>query len=492
MNKHRLKTHRQHHALYYGISLLAAFSSMTATATTDDQLKEQVAQTHTDLTLERNQLALEKKALAISKTQTQLEQTRYAATEAQKPAVGDNDNNATSATDTTDQIERAINQQENEATEMSPNADSTSNQTSTQPTSDAAPDEQADNQPDTTQNADTPEGEVSTDVVASETAPIDAVVEKSEAEKLLDKVAPAYDFSTENLSDIAQQVNQSTWFKGMKVNPHTTVKLQILLDWNHASPGPIDSGWGMNSRKALRAFQEKNGIKVDGRMSQALWDKLTEGELANRPALVSYTITEADVKTRFRHTARGYEGKSKMRRLSYNNIYEMFGERFHMNVNFLRKLNKDIPFKAGNKITVVNVGHHNTTEIDKVVADKRKETLYAYNGDTLVATYPTTVGSSKTPSPKGKHRITNKVYMPYYNATSKKDPKKKWVLPPGPNNPVGIVWIALSKRSYGIHGSPRPEGISRQASAGCVRLTNWDAAELYATIKKGATIVFKD
>lgn len=315
----------------------------------------------------------------------------------------------------------------------------------------------------------------------------------SEAEKLLAKVAPAYEFEPVDVNnEFANSVNNATWYKGMKVNPYTTIKLQILLDWSHASPGPIDNGWGMNSRKALRAVQEKYGLKVDGRLSQELWDKLNEGERGERPALVSYTITEKDVKTRFRATARGYEGKSKMRRLSYRNIYEMFGERFHMNVNFLQKINKGIPFKAGNTITVVNVGNHNTVEVDKVIADKKKETLYAYSGDKLVATYPTTVGSSKTPSPRGTHRITNKVYMPYYNATSKTDPKKKWVLPPGPNNPVGTVWIALSKRSYGIHGSPRPEGISRQASAGCVRLTNWDAAELYSTIKKGATIEFKD
>lgn len=127
--------------------------------------------------------------------------------------------------------------------------------------------------------------------------------------------------------------------------------------------------------------------------------------------------------------------------------------------------------------------------INRVVANKADKTLYAYNDNKLVATYPTTVGSDATPSPQGTFKIINKVKMPWYKATvGEGSTKKVYMLPPGPNNPVGVVWMGLSKPSYGLHGSPKPEGISRQASAGCVRLTNWDVLEVYANIENGATV----
>lgn len=466
--------------------LLASTPAMYVSAAPNQGLEKQVALAKNELDLEKNQLAIE---------QAEIEYRNLS----KQPAESTNFEPLNVQNSTLEQVmlDESTHTQENNKTTDS---ETSTVQTTVTPTDENTPDTQTDpenNQENSREATNTQPNNESEKENGAEKTDDDAQATntpvQTEAEKLLAKVAPAYDFEpVDETNTFAMAVNTATWFKGMKVNPYTTIKLQILLDWNHSSPGPVDNGWGMNSRKALKAFEERNGFDVDGRLDAQTWEKLTQGELATRPALVTYTITEADVKTRFRPTARGYEGKSKMRRLSYRDIYEMYGERFHMHVNFLKELNKGIPFKAGNKITVVNVGKHNTVEIDRVVADKKKETLYAYNGDTLVATYPTTVGSSKTPSPKGTHRITNKVYMPYYNATSKKDPKKKWVLPPGPNNPVGSVWIGLSKRSYGIHGSPRPEGISRQASAGCVRLTNWDAAELYATIKKGAKIEFKD
>ncbi|HAV48603.1 MAG TPA: murein L,D-transpeptidase, partial [Psychrobacter sp.] len=116
--------------------------------------------------------------------------------------------------------------------------------------------------------------------------------------------------------------------------------------------------------------------------------------------------------------------------------------------------------------------------------------LYAYDDkDNLIASYPTTVGSTATPSPTGTHTVEVKVHEPNYTYTG--DDGSKSIIPPGPNNPVGLVWIGLSKPSYGIHGSPDPARISRQASAGCIRLTNWDALALLGVIQDGATVEFK-
>ncbi|MGP5553230.1 L,D-transpeptidase family protein [Psychrobacter celer] len=299
-------------------------------------------------------------------------------------------------------------------------------------------------------------------------------------------------YTTLNLSSYAKQVNNAVWSPNMKVNSAMTIKMQALLDWNHASPGPIDGGWGMNSKKALINFQTMKGLPATGRMDQKTWNALTKNIPANKPVLVTYTLTDDDIKTNFATTPAGSEAKSKMKGLYYQDIKEMLAERFHMDIRYLDKLNKNKTYKAGETITVLNTRDPLNQRINRVVANKADKTLYAYNGDKLVATYPTTVGSDATPSPQGTFKIINKVKMPWYKATVGKGSQKKvHMLPPGPNNPVGVVWMGLSKPSYGLHGSPKPEGISRQASAGCVRLTNWDVLEVYANIENGATVELK-
>lgn len=295
--------------------------------------------------------------------------------------------------------------------------------------------------------------------------------------------------TTLNLSNYAKQVNSATWSPSMNVNSAMTIKIQALLDWNHASPGPIDGGWGMNSKKALTNFQAMKGLPTTGKMNQKTWDALVKNIPANKPVLVTYTLTEDDIKTNFATTPSGYPAKSKMKGLYYQDIKEMLGERFHMDIRYLEKLNKNKTYQAGETITVLNTRGALNQRINRVVANKADQTLYAYNGDKLVATYPTTVGSDATPSPQGTFKIINRVKMPWYKATvGEGSGKQVHMIPPGPNNPVGVVWMGLSKPSYGLHGSPKPEGISRQASAGCVRLTNWDVLEVYANIENGATV----
>lgn len=296
-------------------------------------------------------------------------------------------------------------------------------------------------------------------------------------------------FSTLNLSDYAQLVNSADWKPGQNVNSATTLKLQALLDWNHASPGPIDGGWGMNAKKALKNFQAMHGLPQDGRMSAEVWKLLNEKIPANQPVLVGYTLTQEDIKGPYQPTPSGSEAKSKMKGLYYQDVQEMLAERFHMDIRYLKKLNSDKKFTVGETITVFNPGAPLNEKITRLVAKKADNILYAYNGDRLIATYPTTVGSSDTPSPTGTFSIVNRVKNPWYRASSGEGKDKKvFMLPPGPNSPVGVVWMGLSKPSYGIHGSPVPEGISRQASHGCVRLTNWDVLEVYANVDTGTKV----
>ena len=296
-------------------------------------------------------------------------------------------------------------------------------------------------------------------------------------------------FSTLNLSDYAQLVNSAEWKPGQNVNSATTLKLQALLDWNHASPGPIDGGWGMNAKKALKNFQAMHGLPQDGRMNAEVWKLLNEKIPANQPVLVGYTLTQEDIKGPYQPTPSGSEAKSKMKGLYYQDVQEMLAERFHMDIRYLKKLNSDKKFTVGETITVFNPGAPLNEKITRLVAKKADNILYAYNGDRLIATYPTTVGSSDTPSPTGTFSIVNRVKNPWYRASSGEGKDKKvFMLPPGPNGPVGVVWMGLSKPSYGIHGSPVPEGISRQASHGCVRLTNWDVLEVYANVDTGTKV----
>ena len=292
------------------------------------------------------------------------------------------------------------------------------------------------------------------------------------------------------LDEYARRVNESVWTENMKVNTAMTVKMQVLLDWNHASPGPIDGGWGMNSKKALTNFQKIKGLEPTGKMNQATWDALIDDIPADQPVLVSYTITEADAKGPYRKLPSDAESRSKLKALGYESIQEMLGERFHMDVAYLRKLNPNKRFVAGETITVINTGQPFEGVVDRVVADRKDKILYAYHGNQLVATYPTTVGGEASTTPGGKYKIINKVKMPTYKATVNREgeDKKVYYLPPGPNSPVGVVWMGLNKPSYGIHGSPVPEGISRQSSLGCIRLTNWDVLELVAVIENGATV----
>ena len=299
----------------------------------------------------------------------------------------------------------------------------------------------------------------------------------------------AASFSNLNLSDYAQLVNSADWKPGQNVNSATTLKLQALLDWNHASPGPIDGGWGMNAKKALKNFQAMHGLPQDGRMSAEVWKLLNEKIPANQPVLVGYTLTQEDIKGPYQPTPSGSEAKSKMKGLYYQDVQEMLAERFHMDIRYLKKLNGDKKFTVGETITVFNPGTPLNEKITHLVAKKADNILYAYNGDKLIATYPTTVGSSDTPSPTGSLTIVNRVKNPWYRASSGEGKDKKvFMLPPGPNGPVGVVWMGLSKPSYGIHGSPVPEGISRQASHGCVRLTNWDVLEVYANVDTGTKV----
>ena len=307
----------------------------------------------------------------------------------------------------------------------------------------------------------------------------------------LNKLLPTIKYSTENLPAMAKKVNDASWTPGTNIDRTIGTKLQALLNWHHSGVGAVDGYWGKNTKKAMQAFQKANGLSVTEALNTETWQALTSDKaLMTQPVLVSYQLTDADVDIKTTTIPAGATAKAELEGLYYENVIEALAEKFHMSEKYLKTLNPNASFSAGETITVYNPGNPNTAPVSRVVADKTTQTLYAYDDKgTLVASYPTTVGSTATPSPSGTHTVEVKVHEPNYTYTA--NDGSKTILPPGPNNPVGSVWIGLSKPSYGIHGSPDPARISRQASAGCVRLTNWDALALLGVIQDGATVEFK-
>jgi lipoprotein-anchoring transpeptidase ErfK/SrfK len=274
-------------------------------------------------------------------------------------------------------------------------------------------------------------------------------------------------------------------------------KLQVLLDRGGASPGVIDGHDGGNVRKALLAYEELTGETLPIGNSAALDAALAA---TGGPAFIDYTITPEDVAAPMvASIPADYGEKAKLDALSFTSVTEMFGERFHMDENYLVALNPEANFnRAGTIIRVANIGQNVTRQVDRIVADKARKQVRAYDAQgALVAAYPTTIGSGDTPSPSGTHQVARIALDPEYTYNPKINFKqgendKILRIPPGPNGPVGTVWIALNKPTYGIHGTPDPSKIGKTESHGCVRLTNWDAAELAKIVKPGVFVQFLD
>lgn len=308
---------------------------------------------------------------------------------------------------------------------------------------------------------------------------------------LVTLVAPAPALTADDINSATFQ--SKTTAKGL--DPRI-VKAQTLLDRGGVSPGVIDGHDGENFRKAVAALRRRDKIAGEG-FDVNVWKALKGDE--TKDIVAEIALSKDDAAYAFEKNPEDYAEKAKMKALAYETRAEQIGERFHMDDDLVRALNPKIEeAREGDKLIVTQTGERLKGKVARIVADK---------GDGMVVTmdekggwisaYPATIGSESTPTPSGKMEVTAVAMNPTYSYDPEKNfqqgrNKEKLTLPPGPNGPVGDVWIDLSKPTFGIHGTPEPSKVSKSSSHGCIRLTNWDAQELAKMVAKGTPVEIVD
>ena len=271
-----------------------------------------------------------------------------------------------------------------------------------------------------------------------------------------------------------------------------TMALQVMLDRAGISPGIIDGYKGGMSESAIRGFERREGMEVDGILDQAVWDALS-GD--GGPVLVDYTITAEDASGLTDEIPEEVEAKAQMDELGYVSVSEKLAERFHMDEDVLKALNPDASFREGDTISVAAPGERLEAEIARITVSKTDRRATAFDADgNIVSDYPVTVGSDELPSPSGTHDVLAVAMDPTYTYNAEKNnleggPDEVMELPAGPNGPVGSVWIDLSEPTFGLHGTDTPAKLFENRSHGCVRFTNWDVEELAHMVQPDTTIV---
>jgi len=266
----------------------------------------------------------------------------------------------------------------------------------------------------------------------------------------------------------------------------TQLEAQIALARLGFSPGSIDGSFGAQSRAAVRGFQKRNGLTPTGELDAATKSALT----IKLPLNTTYTVTQEDINS-LHPLGKTWLEKSEQERLAYETILEMVAEKFQSYPAYIKQLNREVNWDAvpaGTTLTVPNVSSPKPTMraayVTILLADRLLEVFDSK--DRLMAQFPCSIAQKVDKRPVGVLRVKVAAENPNYRFNPEVFPESEeakklnrvLMIPPGPNNPVGVAWIGLDKPGYGIHGTPGPEAVGRTESHGCFRLANWNAAYL--------------
>lgn len=275
------------------------------------------------------------------------------------------------------------------------------------------------------------------------------------------------------------------------------LEAQVELHRHGFSCGSIDGVRGAQTASALKAFQRSAGLKETGELDQPTREAL----LLTEPALGEHTFTAEELAS-LHPVPDTWVGKSELDHLGYATALELAAERHRANPKLLRQLNADVDWDnvlPGAKVQVPNIGTvllEGRAALIHVRLSERELNVTDVDGK-IIAHFPVSIAKMAEKRPVGQ--LTIKVVIPDPNYTF--DPAvfpespeaqtldHKLILPPGPNNPVGVAWIGLDRPGYGIHGTPEPEKVGRTESHGCFRLANWDARTLLALVDVGLPVV---
>ena len=284
------------------------------------------------------------------------------------------------------------------------------------------------------------------------------------------------------------------------------IRLEIFLDAHSFGPGKIDGRAGEFVGLALSRYQMAQGKDPQpGQVDPDLQEELKKLE----PVYIGYTFTQAD-RDWIGRVPRQPAALAKMKKALYQSPLDFVAERFHSDQSLIRKLNPKIKFdqlKPGTVIQVPNVPPFQIETINPVPdvpphpefsqrtikVDTKARMLDLNDGDRLLAAFPITPGSQRLPAPIGSWKIVKVTILPNFRWDEAmlqhgRRSGNYYLIPPGPRNLVGIVWIGLNKNGIGIHGTDNPETIGRSASHGCIRLANWDAIRLAGEVTTGMAV----
>ena len=321
-----------------------------------------------------------------------------------------------------------------------------------------------------------------------------------------------------------------------KAQIEAATRLQVFLDRANFSPGKIDGRYNDLTREAVALYRESRGEQPQAPPSKSQQKRNLAPDVNGldlgsvEPVFVSYTVTEADMQS-VGQLPDNVAAKAKLKFLPYRDPADAIAEKFHCDTHFLEQLNpgKLKGIKAGDQLMVPNVepfelesvkdiqpGSETVSQAVNEVEDQsepeastpaengsprnvsakvdtKKNMLEVFENDRLIAAYPVAIGSARNASPIGDWKVRGIAKLPRFRYDKEmlehgQRSGNFYMLPPGPRNPVGVMWIALNKKGIGIHGSDDPASIGRAVSHGCIRLANWDVVRLATKIKAGDSV----